>query len=42
MIHEIAQDLILLGYISGSPVDVLSTVVRCRKMADLSIFSIVL
>ena len=42
MTDEIAQDLILLGLISGSPIDVLITVITCRNMADLSVFSIVL
>lgn len=40
--EEIAQDLILLGFMSESVVDVLITVVRCRQMTDISLCFIVL
>lgn len=40
--EEIAQDLILLGFMSESVVDVLITVVRCRQMTDISLWFIVL
>lgn len=36
MIDDLSQDLILLGFISKSPVDMLIAVVTCGKMAHIS------